>query len=47
LAGSARVTGASRQDDIDFAIKIIPENDGARLREIFPVYQKVAADSRR
>jgi len=33
-------------DDIDFAIKIIPETV-ARLREISPVYQKVAADSRR
>jgi cysteine desulfurase len=34
------------QDDIDFAIKVIPETV-ARLREISPVYQKVAADSRR
>ncbi|HWG40531.1 MAG TPA: cysteine desulfurase family protein [Candidatus Acidoferrales bacterium] len=33
-------------DDIDFAIKVIPETV-ARLREISPVYQKVAADSRR
>ena len=32
-------------DDIDFAIKVIPETV-ARLREISPVYQKVAADSR-
>ncbi|HZE24147.1 MAG TPA: cysteine desulfurase family protein [Blattabacteriaceae bacterium] len=31
-------------DDIDFAIKVIPETV-ARLREISPVYQKVAADS--
>jgi cysteine desulfurase len=34
------------QEDIDFAIKVIPETV-ARLREISPVYQKVAADSRR
>ncbi|MGC2744727.1 MAG: cysteine desulfurase family protein [Candidatus Angelobacter sp.] len=33
-------------DDIDFAIKVIPETV-ARLREISPVYQKVAADSRK
>jgi len=33
-------------EDIDFAIKVIPETV-ARLREISPVYQKVAADSRR
>jgi len=33
-------------EDIDFAIKVIPETV-ARLREIYPVYQKVAADSRR
>jgi cysteine desulfurase len=33
-------------DDIDFAVKVIPETV-ARLREISPVYQKVAADSRR
>ena len=33
-------------DDIDFAIQVIPETV-ARLREISPVYQKVAADSRR
>jgi len=33
-------------DDIDFAIKVVPETV-ARLREISPVYQKVAADSRR
>jgi cysteine desulfurase len=32
-------------EDIDFAIKVIPETV-ARLREISPVYQKVAADSR-
>jgi cysteine desulfurase len=34
------------EEDIDFAIKVIPETV-ARLREISPVYQKVAADSRR
>lgn len=33
-------------EDIDFAIKVIPETV-ARLRAISPVYQKVAADSRR
>src|SRR6476646_491872 len=33
-------------EDIDFAIKVMPETV-ARLREISPVYQKVAADSRR
>jgi cysteine desulfurase len=32
-------------EDIDFAIQVIPETV-ARLREISPVYQKVAADSR-
>jgi cysteine desulfurase len=32
-------------DDIDFAVQVIPETV-ARLREISPVYQKVAADSR-
>ncbi|MBZ5489634.1 MAG: cysteine desulfurase [Acidobacteriia bacterium] len=36
----------TKQEDIDFAIKVIPETV-ARLREISPVYQKVAADSRR
>jgi hypothetical protein len=45
LTGSTRVTWATRQDDIDFVIKVIPETV-ARLREISPVYQKVAADSR-
>jgi cysteine desulfurase len=33
------------EEDIDFAAKIIPETI-ARLREISPAYQKVAADSR-
>ena len=33
-------------DDIDFAIKVIPETI-VRLREISPVCQNVGADSRR
>jgi hypothetical protein len=46
LTGSNRVTWASRLEDIDFAIKVIPETV-ARLRKISPVYRNVAADSRR